>query len=142
MTSSSVYSFEIINVVITDPEVFFWIAVSVADAAVVNPNGITERFKYIFIKDKPLLSNGPRSFVRNPPDLFHFIKLSSWSSYISWWIICKGFAKPRDLCISTLVSNNLCWKLVSSSELPITFDEIFKVTSVPFFIPDYNLVSW
>ena len=41
----------------------------------------------------------------------------------------------------TLVNNNLCEKLVSALELPITFDERFKVTSVPFFIPDFNLLS-
>ena len=27
-------------------------------------------------------------------------------------------------------------------ELPITFDEGFKVTSAPFFIPDFNLLSF
>ena len=32
-------------------------------------------------------------------------------------------------------------KLVSSLESPITFDERFKVTSVLFFIPDFNLLS-
>ena len=31
-----------------------------------------------------------------------------------------------------LVNNNLCEKLVSSFELPIKFNPIFKVTSVPF----------
>ena len=35
---------------------------------------------------------------------------------------------------------NLWGKLFLSLELP-TFEEIFKVTSVPFFIPDYNLLS-
>ena len=33
------------------------------------------------------------------------------------------------------------WKLVSSLEFPIKFDERFKVTSVPFFIPHFNLLS-
>ena len=32
-----------------------------------------------------------------------------------------------------LVNNNLFAKLVSSLELPIKFDERFKITSVPFF---------
>ena len=32
---------------------------------------------------------------------------------------------------SVSVNNNLCGKLVSSLELPIKFDERFKVTSVP-----------
>ena len=45
----------------------------------------------------------------------------------------------RSLETWVLVNNNLWVKLVSSLELPITFDERFKVTSVPFFIPDFNL---
>ena len=44
-----------------------------------------------------------------------------------------------DLGIS--VNNNLCGKLVSSLELPFKFDEKFNVTSVPFFIADFNLLS-
>ena len=39
-------------------------------------------------------------------------------------------------------NKNLCGKLFSSLESPITFEEIFKVTSVPFFIPDFNLLSY
>ena len=35
-----------------------------------------------------------------------------------------------------LVNNNSCGKLTT------TFDEIFKVTSVLFFIPDFNLLSY
>ena len=38
-----------------------------------------------------------------------------------------------------LVNNNLCEKLVPS--LRIIFGERFKVTSVPFFIKNYNLLS-
>ena len=41
-----------------------------------------------------------------------------------------------------LVNNNLCRKFFSSLKSPVTFDEIFKVTSVPFFIPDFNLLSF
>ena len=33
-------SFKIINVVVPDPNIFWWIAASVADAAAVNLNGI------------------------------------------------------------------------------------------------------
>ena len=39
------------------------------------------------------------------------------------------------------VNNNLREKLVSSLEFPIKFDETFKVTSVPFFTADFNLLS-
>ena len=39
------------------------------------------------------------------------------------------------------VNNNLCIKLVLSLEFPIKFDERFKVTSVHFFMADFNLSS-
>ena len=41
-----------------------------------------------------------------------------------------------------LVNDNLCGKSFSSLESPITFDKIFKVISRPFFISDFNLLSW
>ena len=41
-----------------------------------------------------------------------------------------------------LVNNNLCGRLFSSLESPTIFEEIFKVTSVPFYIPDFNLLIW
>ena len=37
-----------------------------------------------------------------------------------------------------LVNNKLCEKLVSSLEFPIKSDDRFKVTLVPFVIPDFN----
>ena len=40
-----------------------------------------------------------------------------------------------------LINKNLYGKSASSFELPIRFDETFKVTSVPFFIPDFNLLG-
>ena len=39
------------------------------------------------------------------------------------------------------VNNNLSEKLVWLLELPITFGERFKVISVLFFIPGFNLLS-
>ena len=39
---SFIFSFRIINVVVPDLNVFLWIALSVADAAAVNPNGIKQ----------------------------------------------------------------------------------------------------
>ena len=41
-----------------------------------------------------------------------------------------------------LVNNNLFGKLFSLLVSPKTFDEIFKVTSVPYFIPNFNLLSY
>ena len=40
-----------------------------------------------------------------------------------------------------MVNNNLCRKLVSSLELPMKFDEKFKVTSAPFSIAYFKLLS-
>ena len=39
------------------------------------------------------------------------------------------------------VNNNLWGKLVSSLESSVKFDEKSKVTSVPFFIPDFKLLN-
>ena len=38
-----------------------------------------------------------------------------------------------------LVNSILCRELFSSLESSTTFDKSFKVTSVPFFIPDFKL---
>ena len=40
-----------------------------------------------------------------------------------------------------LVNSILYGKLVSTLESTTTFDQIFTVTSVPFFIPEYNILS-
>ena len=53
----------------------------------------------------------------------------------------EPFAKAlrnNETCAS--VNDNLWGKLVSSSESPIIFDERFKVTSVPLFITNFNLI--
>ena len=47
----------------------------------------------------------------------------------------------RTLETYVLVNNNLCRILFSSLESPAAVDESLKVTSVPFFIPDFNLLS-
>ena len=67
---SFISSIEIINVVVPDPNIFLW--KSVADAAAVNPNGITmlltNRLITFRIKDNPVLSNDPKSLPKSPPD--------------------------------------------------------------------------
>ena len=55
----------------------------------------------------------------------------------------EPFAKALHIledCVS--VNNNLCGKLFSSVESPITFDEWFKFTLVPYFIPDFNQLGY
>ena len=62
--------FEIINAVVPDPKIFYWIAESVADAAGVNLNGIkillANGVCVFFINGKLDIINGLRK-LRNPP---------------------------------------------------------------------------
>ena len=53
------------------------------------------------------------------------------------WNYFKKLYKALKL-VCVLVNNNLCGKLFSSLESPTIFNDIFKVFSVLFFIPDFN----
>ena len=51
----------------------------------------------------------------------------------------ESFAKVlRIFATGILINNNLCGNLVSSLELLIKFDEIFKVTSILFLFADVS----
>ena len=64
-------------------------------------------------------------------------------SFDNFILADKPFMKAlQSLEICPLNNNNLCGKLVPSLELRTIFDERFKVTSVPFFIPDVNVLSF
>ena len=82
-----------------------------------------------------VFSNYPKSLPKNLPDCPILYNWAFDNLFISWWSICASFTKPRNF---VLVNDNLWGKLISSLELPITFDEIF--TSVPFVIPDFKLL--
>ena len=121
---------------------FFWITASVADAAAVTPSGIKKLLasglSTFFVKGKSVFSNGPRSLPRNLCDC---PILCQWV-YNNFILADELFAKALgsiETCV--LVNNSLCGKFVSSLELPATFDERFKIISVPFFIPGFNLLS-
>ena len=62
---SFISALEIINVVKPKPNIFLWIAASVAAAAAVNPDGIKTLFAYDLntfrIKGNPVFSNDPES---------------------------------------------------------------------------------
>ena len=78
---SFIFLFEIINVVLDEakskgrpgPNFLLLIAASVADAAVVNPNGIKRLLANslirLFIKSSPIFTNGPKSLPKNRPYL-------------------------------------------------------------------------
>ena len=69
---SSISSFDIISVVVSEPKIFLCIPASDVDAAAVDPNGIKTLLANglitFFINGNPVFSNGPRSLPRNPPD--------------------------------------------------------------------------
>ena len=76
---SSIWSFDIINVVVPDPKIFLSVPVSAADAAAVNPNGVktvlANGLVTFFINGNPAFNNEPRNPLRNPPD---WIILDKW----------------------------------------------------------------
>ena len=63
-----------------DPNIFLWIAASVADAGSVNPNGIktllANGLSTFPLEGNPVFSNGPKMLPENPPD---------------WPILCNWF---------------------------------------------------
>ena len=65
-------SLETTNVVTPDPNIFLWIAASVADAAAINPNDIkilsASGLSTFFIKDNPVFSKDSKSIPKNLPD--------------------------------------------------------------------------
>ena len=138
------FSLENINVVrfaksevcIPDPNIFWWIAVAV------NPNGetlLTNGLNTFSTKGNPVFSNGCKSLPKNPHDS---PILCNWV-FDNFILAEELFAKDLwSLKTCALVNNYLCRKLFSPLESPTTFQEIFKVISVPFFISSFNLLSY
>ena len=91
-----------------------------------------------FFKGKPVFKNGSKILLKNAHDC-PILCIWVFDNFI---FAEEPFVKAlQSLETSVLVDNDFYEKLVSSLELPITFNERFKVTSVPFFIPDLNLLS-
>ena len=68
---SLIASFKVLNVVIHDPNIFFWIATFIADAPVLNPKGIKtllgNGLSTLFSKGKSVFSNSSKSLPKNHP---------------------------------------------------------------------------
>ena len=69
---SFIYSLDIINAVVPNPNIFFWIAASVEDTTVVDPNDIkmllANGLSEFPFKGNPDFSNDPKRLPKNPPD--------------------------------------------------------------------------
>ena len=113
---------------------FLWIAASVANSAVVNPNRkktlLANGFNTFFIKGNLVYSNGPKILPKN-----------SWLSYFmqpvfeNFILADEPFPKALrifETCV--LVNNNLCRKLFSSLESPTTFNERLKLLRFHFLL--------
>ena len=80
-----------------------------------------------------------KSLPRIPPDcpiLFKWV-------FDNFILADKPFAKHlQNFVTCAFVNNNLCAELFSLLESSTIFEEIFKATSVLFFIPDFNFLSY
>ena len=114
---------------------FFWTAAYVANIAAVNPNVVktllASNLSTFLIKGKQVFSNGSKSLLKNPPD---FPIFCNWV-FDNFILAEEPFARTLR-SIETCVSINST--LFSLLESPTTFDESFKVTSLPFFVLDFN----
>ena len=114
-----------------DPNVFFWIAASFADAAAINPYGIKTLLAN-GLNTSPIkgyFSNDPKSLARNPPDCSILFNWVFYNFILSEEILAKVLLSFQT-CI--LVNNNLCRKLFSSLESSTTLEEIFKLLQYQF----------
>ena len=110
-----------------------------SDTAGVTPNGVKRLLanclSTFFIKDNPAFSNVPKSLPKNCPDCPILCNGVFDSFILSEEYFVKALASFETF---VLVNNNLCRKLFSSLESPTIFDESVKLTSVPYFISDFN----
>ena len=65
-----------------DPNVFLWIGAAIADAVVVNPNGIKTLFANSLsrfpIKGSPVFINAPKSVSESPTTFEEILKLPQY----------------------------------------------------------------
>ena len=132
---SFVSLFKIFHVAVPDPNIFLWIAASVAHAAAVNPNGVitllANGLSIFSIRGNTIFSNGPKSLPKNPPG---YQILCNWA-FNNFILADEPFAKTlRNFETCVLVNNNLCRELFSSLESPTTFDEISKLFQYYFYM--------
>ena len=114
-----------------------------ADDAAVNHNGVktllaNDLIKF-FTKNKPASSNGPRRLPKDARECTIFDSRFFDSLILTDDLFAKAL-QSRETWLSVNIS--LWEKLFSCLESPITFDERFKITSVPIFISNFNLLSY
>ena len=119
----------IISVVMSDLNVFFCIAASLADAITVNLNDIktllANGLSPVFIKGKRVVVNGPKMLSKTRLNC----TISDNWLFDNFTLAYELFSKAlRSLENCVLVNNNL------TGSLFLSFDEKFKFISAQFFI--------
>ena len=121
--------------------IFLWIPASTANAAALKPNGIktflVNGLSKFFNKRKPVFCNGPTNLPINSPDCS---PLKNWVFYnfvLADELFPKVYQalKPFYQLIIIYVEINLVIRIPNNIWLK------FKAISVPFFLPDFNLLS-
>ena len=117
---------------------FLW-----TDAPAVNPNGI-----------KTLLANGLSAFPTKGNPAFSIghktVPKCTPNCPVLSYLVFYNFISAYELFVKALqsyenyllVNNNPCRKLFLLLDSPTTFKKMCKVTSVPFFIAHFNLLSF
>ena len=84
-------------------------------------------------------NNGQSNLPKNPPNCIIF---DNWvfKNLISVEELLEKDLQILETCLS--VNNNLCGKLVLSLDSPIMLGDNLNITSVSFYIADFNLLSW
>ena len=112
---SFISSLEYISAVKPDTSISLWKAVSLADAAAVNPNCIktllANGLSTFPVKTNPVFSNVPKSLSKNHPDC-HILCNWNFDNYI---LAEELFGKAlRSFKTCVLANDNLCRKLFLS----------------------------
>ena len=116
-----------------------WTAASVADASAVNPNGIktlsASGLSIFFIKGNLVSSNGSKSLPKDPPD---YPILCNWV-FDNFILADDLFAEALQSFETYVLVNNTIYVEYYSHHY--NHQQHFEVTSTPFFIPNFNLLS-
>ena len=134
-------SFDMISVIVPDPNTSWWILTSAPEAIAVNLNGINTLFSNslstFFINSRLIFINCPRSLPRNPPEC---MILDSWvfDNVLSFDDLTEKSLQWLATCL--LANKKLCGKLFLS--VPIMSADNLRVTPVVIFVADFNLYKW
>ena len=124
-----------------DRKIYLWIIESATDAAAVNINSMktlsANAFITFIINSKLTIINGRRRLPRNGPDCIILNSCIFDNFTLTDEFLAKALQRYKT-CQSVISES--CRKLISKE--PVIFDDSSRVTSVEFFVADFNLLSY